>query len=325
MSRRSRRDEYRRTGRKPQKEEALNIDKDMLLKVGIGVVVAAVVAIAALIWYYSVPTVARVNNVRIDAEDVGRQMRGAEDVLVWEYTARFPGEIEIDYDRDFGGGRTFARVIREEAVKMAALTNLHIEYADELGLFLLGNETPAQIENLVVGEILARPDIFERFEPYMPATDTEAGDARAQEILARAHAGEDFDMLVETYGEDPGMMGNLEGYTFTSGVMVPEFEQATRELAIGEISGLVPSQFGYHIIKRVEPNPDNAMRGASEDEDEELLAAKHILISRSDEVEFVDNRRDAVALRFGTMIDNADLVLLGALDDVPLAGAQAGN
>ena len=321
MSRRSRRDEYRRTGRKPQKEEALNIDKDMLLKVGIGVVVAAVIAIGALIWHYNIPTVARVDGVRLDAEDVARHMRGAEDILVWDYTARYPGEIEIDYDRQFDGGRTFGRTIREEAVRMAALTNMYQQYADELGITFWGTESLDQIMSMVTEEILMTPEVFARFEPYIPDTGVEPTDNRAQEILERAHAGEDFDMLIEMYGEDPGMVGNPDGYTFVSGVMVAEFEQATRELAIGEISGLVPSQFGYHIIKRVEPNPDDVMGDWSGD-DEELLAAKHILISRADDVEFVDNRRDAIALRFGAMLDNADLVFLGALDDVPLAGEQ---
>jgi len=315
MSRRSRRDEQRRTGRKPPKDEELVLNKDLLLKLGIGVVIAAVIAIVAMIWFYRVPTVARVNGARISADDVSRQMRGAEDNLVWDYVARFPNEMDIDYDRDFGGGITFGRVIREEAVRMAALTNLHMDYINELDLHLRGDETPEDIQEIATYGILANPHIFARFEPYMTVPDTEPTDDLAQEILARAHAGEDFDMLIQTYGEDPGMEANPEGYSFISGVMVPEFEAATRALAIGEISGLVPSQFGYHIIKRVEPNPDNAMTGQFGflPEGEEVLGAKHILIFRSEDEGFVDHRREAIYLRFDAMINVADLVLLGAL------------
>lgn len=74
-------------------------------------------------------------------------------------------------------------------------------------------------------------------------------EAAAQEALARVQAGEDFDALVAEYSEDTGMDEN--GYTFTHGEMVQEFEDAAYALGEGETSGLVQSSYGYHIIKRL--------------------------------------------------------------------------
>ena len=73
----------------------------------------------------------------------------------------------------------------------------------------------------------------------------------AKTVLSKAKAGADFDALVKEYGEDPGMEANPEGYLFTKGEMVPEFETAAFALKVGKISNLVETSYGYHIIKRV--------------------------------------------------------------------------
>ena len=71
----------------------------------------------------------------------------------------------------------------------------------------------------------------------------------AKTVLSKAKAGADFDALVKEYGEDPGMEANPEGYLFTKGEMVPEFETAAFALKVGKISNLVETSYGYHIIK----------------------------------------------------------------------------
>lgn len=73
----------------------------------------------------------------------------------------------------------------------------------------------------------------------------------AKTVLSKAKTGADFDSLVKEYGEDPGMEANPEGYLFTKGEMVPEFETAAFALKVGKISNLVETSYGYHIIKRV--------------------------------------------------------------------------
>ena len=73
----------------------------------------------------------------------------------------------------------------------------------------------------------------------------------AEEVLAKAKSGEDFDELIAKYNEDPG--ATSEGYTFANdGTMVQEFADASFALQVGEISDLVETSYGYHIIKRME-------------------------------------------------------------------------
>lgn len=62
---------------------------------------------------------------------------------------------------------------------------------------------------------------------------------------------ERFAQLLETYGEDPGMLEFTQGYTFAPGVMVPEFYEGTEALEYYAVSAPVRSNFGYHIILRL--------------------------------------------------------------------------
>jgi peptidyl-prolyl cis-trans isomerase C len=77
----------------------------------------------------------------------------------------------------------------------------------------------------------------------------------AEDLLKRARAGEDFAMLAREYSDDPGSKNTGGEYTFPRGQMVPEFETAAFSLGTNQISDLVTTQFGYHIIKVSEKIP----------------------------------------------------------------------
>lgn len=85
--------------------------------------------------------------------------------------------------------------------------------------------------------------------------------ATADDLLAQLRAAEDpialFDELMHQYSEDPGLESNPEGYTTSKGEMVPVFEETSLALKVGEISDVVDSGLGYHIILRLPMDPDD--------------------------------------------------------------------
>ena len=84
--------------------------------------------------------------------------------------------------------------------------------------------------------------------------------ATAEEALNRLNAGENFDKLLAEYGTDPGMraepyqtVGYLVGAYESSRDYLPEFKQAALALShIGDTSGIVKTEAGYHIIKLID-------------------------------------------------------------------------
>jgi len=57
--------------------------------------------------------------------------------------------------------------------------------------------------------------------------------------------------LMLEHTEDPGVEHSPGGYVFTEGEMVPEFYEGTIALSENEVSEVIESSFGYHIIKRL--------------------------------------------------------------------------
>lgn len=80
-----------------------------------------------------------------------------------------------------------------------------------------------------------------------------ADEAKANELLKKIKAGEDFAKLAKDNSTDTGSAKNGGDLgLFPRGVMVAEFEDAAFALKVGEVSAVVKSKFGYHIIKVTE-------------------------------------------------------------------------
>ena len=105
-------------------------------------------------------------------------------------------------------------------------------------------------------EMVRARHILVAVKPDATPEQKEAAKKKAEEIQAKAKAGEDFAKLASENSDDPGSKakGGDLGF-FTTGSMVGKFEQAAFALKPGEVSGVVETEFGYHIIKQEERKP----------------------------------------------------------------------
>ena len=74
----------------------------------------------------------------------------------------------------------------------------------------------------------------------------------AQELKARIAKGESFANLAKQYSIDGSKRRGGDLGFFGRGMMVPEFEKTAFVLEKGQVSDIVKTQFGYHIIKRLD-------------------------------------------------------------------------
>ena len=131
------------------------------------------------------------------------------------------------------------KLVEEDPVKEEEIEKYFNEHKDELSS-----------QYMRAKHVLFLTINDETNEP-LPENEIAEKKKQADDILARAKAGEDFDSLVSQYSEDPGSAQNPQGYVFTSGEMVKEFEDCVASLKAGEI-GFAETSYGYHIIQRLD-------------------------------------------------------------------------
>jgi len=200
----------------------------------------------------------------------------------------------------FRGARDLARMLRNQML-MSEVIEAIVDNPAEFARFEAYMEDAEENDSDLLGaqHILSglgsHPDGRPIMRNEADAEAIAAARSRADGIMARINAGEDFETLMFEYSTDPGLAGNPQGYTFGPNQMVPEFEQGTRALAIGQISGVISAPHGYHIIRRVEP--------------------------QADPQEEIQRMSMAVLDGFIAMVDDAEIVFLPALADIWLGTA----
>lgn len=110
----------------------------------------------------------------------------------------------------------------------------------------------AEVKHILIGWRDLEEGYGRKMDPRAAARSRPDADALALKVLARVRAGEDMDALMSELSEDQGSAKSGKSYTVTADAgLVFEFKRMGLRLDVGE-AGLVKSQFGWHIIKRVE-------------------------------------------------------------------------
>jgi foldase protein PrsA len=109
-------------------------------------------------------------------------------------------------------------------------------------------------EKFIKAQHILKLTVGEDQKTPIPQEQKDAKKKEIDELLVKVRAGADFSALMSANSEDPGSKSQPDGYVFTEGEMVPEFYNAALELKDNQISDVVESSFGYHIIKRVPIN-----------------------------------------------------------------------
>jgi peptidyl-prolyl cis-trans isomerase C len=145
----------------------------------------------------------------------------------------------------------------DQATIQAALERiLNIQVTDdEVKKFYDDNPSKFEMPEMVRAShiLLATRDLAKNTE--LTEEQKAAKRKLADDLVKRARAGEDFAKLAQQYSEDPGSKDKGGEYTFGRGQMVPEFEVAAFSLKTNEVSDVVTTQYGYHIIKLSEKIP----------------------------------------------------------------------
>jgi parvulin-like peptidyl-prolyl isomerase len=184
------------------------------------------------------------------------------------------GQVLIGERRGVAAGIDQQRKVQLQILMQQART-LGTMYAEEALVKTLKATQPeidAYMREHPEEQVHARHILIAIKSPDMPSEDAlekPQARAKAEEVFKRLKAGEDFATLAKEYSSDPGSKenGGDLGW-FGHGKMVPEFEKAAFTLQPGQVSDIIESQFGFHIIKVEGRRNGDAQQAAQEVEQE---------------------------------------------------------
>ena len=153
----------------------------------------------------------------------------------------------------------------QEATAIAALKrilNVNVT-GDEVQAYYTNHPSDFEVPEMIHVRHILLMTVDPSSRPPTPLSTNAVVLKRKQidDLLKRARAGEDFATLAKTYSEDPGSKedgGELP--EFSRGQMVPEFEAAAFALTNNQISDVITTVYGYHIIKLLDKKPSHTLQ-----------------------------------------------------------------
>lgn len=110
----------------------------------------------------------------------------------------------------------------------------------------------AQVKHILIGWKDLAEAYQGRLDPRAAKRDQAAAEAEVKSLLEQLRGGADFDTVMKAHSEDLGSASTARTYTVRPDAqLVIEFRQLSLRLKVGEI-GVCQSDFGFHIIKRLE-------------------------------------------------------------------------
>jgi len=137
----------------------------------------------------------------------------------------------------------------QDLIQNQVVKNVTVTEAEEKDFY---DKNP---KDFVVPERVHARHILIKVTSDMTAAQKAEAKKKAEDILAQLRGGADFAALAKKYSEDSSAASGGDLGTFARGQMVKPFEDAAFNLGVNQISNVIETQFGYHIIQVLQKFP----------------------------------------------------------------------
>ena len=192
----------------------------------------------------------------------------------------------------YGGAKAYSKALAENYMTdsvyrlLVAVDLCESElYNTMLDVGVIDNSDEAALANINGSDFIRTIQILIKNDA---GDDIEENRKTANDLLERIKRGEDMDTLIGRYSEDLSM--TPDGYYSTHLELIEEYEEAAYKLEIDEVSEVVESYVGFHIIKRLSKEADYIEKNFKDLKTQYLTSAFYRLIeAEKDKINVVKN------------------------------------